>query len=67
MLEGFAEFPDGYTLAGACTIIATGIYTIMRERKTSQAGGSRSARRIRRRNRALTGRTNAESFRITSP
>ncbi|KJS09886.1 MAG: membrane protein, partial [Hoeflea sp. BRH_c9] len=29
----FAEFPDGYTLAGACIIIATGIYTIMRERK----------------------------------
>ncbi|MGJ8572829.1 MAG: DMT family transporter [Hoeflea sp.] len=28
----FAEFPDGYTLAGACIIIATGIYTIMRER-----------------------------------
>lgn len=29
----FAEFPDGYTLAGAGIIIATGIYTIMRERK----------------------------------
>ncbi|MDP2733949.1 MAG: DMT family transporter [Hoeflea sp.] len=29
----FSEFPDGYTLAGACIIIATGIYTIMRERK----------------------------------
>lgn len=28
----FAEFPDGYTFAGACIIIATGIYTIMRER-----------------------------------
>lgn len=32
----FAEFPDGYTLAGACIIIATGIYTIMRERKRRQ-------------------------------
>lgn len=29
----FSEFPDGYTLAGACIIIATGLYTIMRERK----------------------------------
>ena len=29
----FAEFPDGYTLAGAGIIIATGLYTIMRERK----------------------------------
>ena len=29
----FSEFPDGYTLIGACIIIATGLYTIMRERK----------------------------------
>jgi drug/metabolite transporter (DMT)-like permease len=29
----FSEFPDGYTLMGACIIIATGLYTIMRERK----------------------------------
>lgn len=29
----FNEFPDFYTLVGACIIIATGIYTIMRERK----------------------------------
>ncbi|WP_417415974.1 DMT family transporter [Hoeflea sp.] len=29
----FSEFPDFYTLAGACIIIATGLYTIMRERK----------------------------------
>jgi drug/metabolite transporter (DMT)-like permease len=29
----FAEFPDGYTLVGASIIIATGIYTILRERK----------------------------------
>tara|TARA_R110002020_G_scaffold48855_12_gene139615 strand:+ start:17934 stop:18842 length:909 start_codon:yes stop_codon:yes gene_type:complete len=29
----FGEFPDLYTLAGACIIIATGLYTIMRERK----------------------------------
>jgi len=29
----FSEFPDSYTLAGACIIIATGLYTIMRERK----------------------------------
>ena len=29
----FAEFPDGYTLVGAGIIIATGIYTILRERK----------------------------------
>lgn len=28
----FSEFPDLYTLAGACIIIATGLYTIMRER-----------------------------------
>ena len=29
----FDEFPDVYTLIGACIIIATGLYTIMRERK----------------------------------
>lgn len=29
----FSEIPDAYTLIGACIIIATGLYTIMRERK----------------------------------
>jgi drug/metabolite transporter (DMT)-like permease len=29
----FNEIPDAYTLIGACIIIATGLYTIMRERK----------------------------------
>lgn len=29
----FSEFPDSYTLIGAGIIIATGIYTILRERK----------------------------------
>ena len=29
----FDEFPDIYTLIGACIIIATGLYTIIRERK----------------------------------
>jgi drug/metabolite transporter (DMT)-like permease len=32
----FSEVPDTYTLTGACIIIATGLYTLMRERKRRQ-------------------------------
>lgn len=32
----FSEVPDGYTLLGACIIISTGLYTLMRERKRRQ-------------------------------
>ena len=44
----FAEFPDLYTLAGACIIIATGLYTIMRERsrRRQEAALARAAASI---------------------
>ncbi len=44
----FAEFPDLYTLAGACIIIATGLYTIMRERsrRRQEAAVARAAASI---------------------
>lgn len=44
----FAEFPDIYTLVGACIIIATGLYTIMRERsrRRQEAALARAAASI---------------------
>mgnify|MGYP005997342939 CR=1 FL=1 len=38
----FSEFPDTYTLAGAGIIIATGLYTIMRERKRRRQEAARA-------------------------
>ncbi|MFC3181599.1 DMT family transporter [Cypionkella sinensis] len=32
----FATFPDGYALIGAAIVVATGIYTLLRERKLRQ-------------------------------
>lgn len=44
----FSEFPDLYTLAGAAIIIATGLYTIMRERsrRRQEAALARAAASI---------------------
>ncbi|MCZ4287464.1 DMT family transporter [Hoeflea alexandrii] len=44
----FSEFPDVYTLAGAAIIIATGLYTIMRERsrRRQEAALARAAASI---------------------
>jgi len=53
----FGDIPDAYTIIGACLIVSSGLYTVLRERrlaeKTTQGGrgaGAQSQRRRRRPN-----------------